>query len=94
MKSPYYTMHSFGPAVLEPVSTPTKEQPKEKIYLSTKLSDYFGVDYHNEGKVTIIHSSALDRASTDWDEAHQEIIDRGGELRLAGAGYGWWNIVS
>lgn len=64
-----------------------------QIYLSTKLSERFGVDYYNEGKKTIIHTDALDRADENWDEAHQAIIDQGGELRLEGAGYGWWNII-
>jgi hypothetical protein len=84
------TTSSFSAANLP---TAKSTRPAERIYLNPKLSSYFGVEYYNEGETTVIHCNALDRAETNWDEAHQAIIDRGGDLRLAGVGYGWWEIV-
>jgi hypothetical protein len=64
-----------------------------RIYLNKKLSEYFGLDYMNEGQRTVIHCNALDRACDTWEDDTQAIIDQGGDLKLEGDGYGWWNIV-
>ena len=73
-----------------------EDYQNEKIYINSKLSEYFDVPYDNkDADDFIVAVNALEHNNSEWDTAHKDIFQkyRGKTLVLKGDNHGWWKIL-
>ena len=67
-----------------------------QIYINQSVSDLLGLEYQNENKATIVHSSALVKAyMKHYNTVPSEyswLWEANKDLHIQGTGFGWWNV--